>query len=424
MQSRTFGNNALAFILFTVLIDVIGLGITIPVAPKLIAELGHIGMSDAARYGGWLMFVYAAMQFLFAPVIGNLSDAHGRRPLLIASLMMLSCDYLIVGLAPTLAWLFVGRLLSGIGGASFTTASAYIADITPPDKRAAAFGMLGAAFGVGFVIGPAVGGLLGDIDLRLPFFVSAGLAMLNALYGLVVLKESLPVENRRPFDIRRANPMGALAALRRYPALIGLAFVLVLMRFAHDANPAVWTYFTILQFGWTMKQVGLSLMALGLVTALVYGGLTRVAIPYLGENRSVYVGLIAGAIGFMGYALSTQGWMLYALMPIIGLVGLTMPALNAMMSRYVGPDAQGELQGALTSLGSLTSVAAPPLMANLFASFTAPNAWVHFPGAAFAAAALCLIAAALVFRFAGPKPQPVTRRRVGDDGLEPNSGSF
>lgn len=417
--------HALVFILITVLVDVIGIGITIPVAPRLIAELGHVGMSNAARYGGWLMFVYAAMQFVFAPVVGNLSDRYGRRPLLILSLMMLGVDYLIVGFAPSLFWLFFGRFLSGIAGASFPTANAYIADVTPPEKRAGNFGLLGAAFGVGFVIGPALGGVLGDISVRLPFFVSAALAFANGLYGVFVLRESLPPEKRRAFEWKRANPLGALMALKRFPAMTGLVGMMVLMRFAHDANPAVWTYFAMLRFDWSMKEVGLSLMVLGAITAVAYGGLTRMVIPRIGEVRSIYLGLFAGALGFLGLAFASRGWMAYAVMPVFALIALVMPSLNAMMSKIVSSGEQGELQGALTSVGSLTSVAAPPFMTNVFAYFTGAHAPIFFPGAAFAVACLCLIAAALLFRFADPS---IGKSGAADQASvlksEPSSGSF
>jgi MFS transporter, DHA1 family, tetracycline resistance protein len=422
MQTQSPGKHALVFIFVTVLIDVIGIGIVIPVSPKLIAQLAHVDLSQAARYGGWLMFVYAGMQFIFAPVIGNLSDRYGRRPLLILSLLMLGIDYLIAGLAPTLFWLFLARFFSGIAGASFSTASAYIADVSPPEKRAGSFGLIGAAFGVGFMIGPALGGILGDISVRLPFFVSAGLALANAAYGFLVLKESLPPDKRRTFEWKRANPLGALAALKRFPGMLGLCGVLVLMRFAHDSGPSVWTYFTMLRFDWTMKEVGLSLMASGAITALAYAGLTRTLIPRLGEVRSAYVGLTAGALAYAGFAIATKGWMMYAWMSAFLLTALVMPSLNAMMSKLVSPREQGELQGALASLGSLSSVAAPPFMTNVFAYFTGPKAPVYFPGAAFTAASLCLIAAALMLRIAGARPGKLNT--AGSAFVsEPNSGS-
>ncbi|MEJ0043896.1 MAG: MFS transporter, partial [Rhizomicrobium sp.] len=267
---------ALAFIFTTMLIDTIGLGIIIPVTPAIIKQLTGEELSGAAGWGGWLMFVYALMQFLCAPGIGNLSDRFGRRPVLILSLVALAVDYAITGWAPTIAWLFVGRFLSGIAGAAYPTVNAYIADVSPPEKRAANFGLTGAAFGIGFVVGPAVGGIIGDHwGGRAPFFVAAGFALANALFGLVVLKESLPVERRPKFEIRRAHPAGTLRALRRFPMMIGLLGVTVLMRLAHDANPSTWTYYTMLRFHWTAAQVGYSLMAVGALTAFSFGVLPR-----------------------------------------------------------------------------------------------------------------------------------------------------
>ena len=405
-QNKT-SRTALVFIFITVFIDVIGLGIIIPVAPKLISQLTHVGLSDAARYGGWLFMIYAAMQFLFAPVIGNLSDRFGRRPVLILSLLVLPLDYAITGLAPTIAWLFVARFLSGMAGASYTTASAYIADVTPPEKRAASFGLIGAAFGLGFMFGPPLGGILGDIWVRLPFFVSAALAMANAAFGFFVLAESLSKEKRRRFELWRANPFGALLALRRFPYVLGLCGVIVLMRIAHDSSPATWTYYTMLKYHWTTAQVGYSLMAIGVVTTVSYGGLTRLVIPRIGEVRSVYAGLAGGALAFVGFAFASEGWMMYGWMLLFALVSLAMPAMSAIMSKGVGPTEQGELQGAIASVGSLTSIGAPVVMSQLFAYFTGPQAPVYFPGAAFLAASLCLVLAALVF--ARVKPQPVNK---------------
>lgn len=389
--------HALSFIFVAVFIDAVGIGITLPVAPKLISALAHTNLSVAARFGGMLMFVYAGMQFLFAPLMGNLSDRFGRRPLMISAMAGLGINYLLVAMAPSLFWLFLGRFLSGIAGASYSTANAYVADITPAHKRSARFGILGAAFGAGFVVGPALGGLLGDISLRLPFFASAGLAGINAIYGLLVLKESLPADRRRAFEWRRANPLGALMALKRVPGLVGLGAVLVLVRFAHDANASVWAFFTMERFHWSMREVGLSLMAFGGMTAIAYGGLTRLLIPRLGEPRAIYLGLGAGALAFAGVAFSQTGWQIYALMPIFAVMALVLPALNAMMSKTVGATEQGELQGALTSLGSLTSVAAPPSMTSLFSWYTSPTAPIYFPGAAFLAASMCLLVAAAVF---------------------------
>ncbi|MGD0142253.1 MAG: TCR/Tet family MFS transporter [Rhizomicrobium sp.] len=403
---------ALLFIFITMFVDTIGLGIIIPVVPKIIAELtGHNlppaqALSEAARYGGWLFFVYALMQFLCAPLIGNLSDRFGRRPVLILSLLTLGFDYLLTGLAPTIAWLFVARFLSGAAGAAYPTVNAYIADVSPPEKRAANFGLTGAAFGLGFIVGPAIGGMLGEYGSRLPFFVAAGLALANALFGLIVLKESLPADQRRGFEVWRANPFGAFKSLGRFPMIVGLFAVIVLMRLAHDANPAVWTYYTMLKFHWSPRQVGYSLMAVGAMTAIVFGFLTRIIIPRIGEERAVYIGLACGALGFTGYALSTQGWMIYAWMLPWAFMGLANPALNAIMSKLVGPNEQGELQGALACLGSLTSIVAPPLLTNLFGYFTGAATPIYFPGAAFLAAGLFLVLAALAF--ARTRHVPVT----------------
>jgi len=407
---QPFANrNALAFIFITMLVDSIGLGLIIPVAPKIIAQLTHEDMSGAARWGGWLYFVFALMQFLCAPLIGNLSDRFGRRPVLIASLLALGIDYAITGLAPTIAWLFIGRFLSGIAGASYTTAYAYIADITPPEKRAANFGITGAAFSVGFILGPALGGLLGQADPRMPFFLAAGLSLLNAAFGLFVLKESLAPENRRTFEPWRANPVGALAALRRFPGILTLCIVVVLMRLAHDSNPAVFSYYVMFKFHWTPQLVGYALMAVGALMAVVYGGLVRLVIPKIGETAAVYLGLICGAMGFAGYAFATESWEMFAWMVPFALMGFVMPALNAIMSKMVGPTEQGELQGALACIGSLTSIAAPPLLTNLFAYFSSGRAPVYFPGAAFFAASVFLVLAALVFtqiRVQSPALQP------------------
>jgi DHA1 family tetracycline resistance protein-like MFS transporter len=408
MPEPQANRHALAFIFITMLVDTIGLGIILPITPKLIAELTGQGISEAARWGGWLFFAYALMQFFCAPAIGNLSDRFGRRPVLLISLAVLGVDYLITALAPTIFWLFIARLLSGMAGAAYPTANAYIADVSPPEKRAANFGLVGAAFGIGFVIGPAIGGVLGQHGTRLPFYVSAAIAFCNALYGFIVLKESLPLTSRRKFDLWRANPLGALVALRRFPAMLGLFGVIVLMRLAHDANPVIWTYYTMLKFSWTPAQVGYSLMVVGAMMAFVFSFLTRIIIPRIGESRSVFLGLACGAIGFMGYAFATHGWMLYASMAVWVLMALSGPSLNAIMSRQVGPNEQGELQGALASLGSLTSVAAPPILSNLFGYFTSAAAPIYFPGAAFLAGSACLALSALVFAWTRKRSRSVT----------------
>ena len=389
---------ALTFIFITMLIDTIGLGIIIPVSPGIIAQLTHQNLSGAARWGGWLFFSYALMQFLCAPLIGNLSDRFGRRPVLILSLVMLGVDYLITGLAPTIALLFVGRILSGVAGAAYPTANAYIADISPPEKRAANFGLVGAAFGVGFVLGPAVGGFVGEhFGLRAPFFVAAGFSFANALFGLLVLHESLPVERRRRFELWRANPLGALKALSHFPQLAMLLAVLVLVQFAHDSLPSTWTYYTMLKFGWGPGDVAWSLVAIGILTAFSFAVLPRLVVPRIGERGAVYVGFLFGSVAYLGYALASKAWLFYAWMIPFTLGSVGGPALNAIMSHSVPPTEQGELQGASSSITSLTSVIAMWAMPTLFAWFTGKGAPIYFPGASFFAAAICELGALLLF---------------------------
>jgi DHA1 family tetracycline resistance protein-like MFS transporter len=394
-ESSVASRYALAFIFITMFVDTVGLGIIIPVAPQVIRQLTGEGMSGAAWWGGLLQTSFAAMLFLFSPLIGNLSDRFGRKPVLILSLLMLGVDYVITGVAPTIGWLFVGRILSGIAGAAYTTANAYIADVSPPEKRAANFGLVGAAFGIGFVVGPAIGGLLGQYGIRLPFFAAGGLAVANALFGLFVLKESLPPEKRRKFEFWRANPVGSLIAIRRHPAVLGFVGIFVLMRLAHDANPVIWSYYVYLKFHWTTAQLGLALAFLGIVMAFVFGFLTRILIPKIGESRAAYIGFIAGAIGFAGYAFSSQGWMMYPWMLVWSLMGLAMPSINGIISKQVPSNEQGEVQGALASVGGITSIFAPVLLTNVFSYFTSGKAPVYFPGAAFLAAGALLAIAAL-----------------------------
>ncbi|QDA61757.1 TCR/Tet family MFS transporter [Hymenobacter jejuensis] len=387
---------ALGFIFVTLLLDVIGFGIIIPVIPKLISQLTGGGMSEAAKYGGWLGFAFASMQFLFSPVLGNLSDQYGRRPVLLFALFGFGLDYLFVAFAPSVGWLFVGRIIAGITGASFTTASAYIADISPPEKRAQNFGMIGAAFGLGFIIGPVIGGLLGHFGPRVPFLVAAGLTMLNWLYGFFVLPESLATENRRQFEWKRANPVGSLRQLQRYPVIMGMVGSLVLLYIAAHAVQSTWSYFVMYRFNWNEGWVGASLGVVGLLTALVQGLLIRVLNPKLGAKRSVSLGLSLYATGFLLFAFADKSWMMFAFLVPYCLGGIAGPALQSIISTQVPANEQGELQGALTSLVSLTAIVGPPLMTNLFSYFTGPSAPVHFPGAAFLAGAVLTIISVLL----------------------------
>jgi len=411
---------ALGFIFITLLIDVIGLGIIIPVVPKLIEELTGEGLSRASEYSGWLTFAYASAQFCCAPVVGGLSDKLGRRPVLLAALLGLGLDYVFLSFAPTLAWVFVGRVIAGITGASFTTATAYIADISTPEKRAQNFGLVGAAFGMGFIIGPAVGGLLAGFGSRVPFMAAAGLSLCNFLYGYFVLPESLPSDKRRPFEWRRANPVASLLRLRQYPAVLGLVAALVLIYLAGSATQSVWTFYTMLKFGWTERLVGISLAVVGLFSGLVQGGLVRVAIPRLGAARAIVIGLVCYTVGFVLFAFASKGWLMLAFLAPYCLGGLAGPALQGTISGQVPANEQGELQGSLTSLISATGVVGPLLMTHLFAFFTRPTAPVQFPGAPFLlGAVLTLISVGLAVRSLRRHP-PVAAGPALTDGLVTN----
>jgi DHA1 family tetracycline resistance protein-like MFS transporter len=387
---------ALSFIFITLLIDVIGFGIIIPVIPKLIMELTGGGMSDASVYGGWLMFAFATMQFIFSPILGGLSDQFGRRPVILISLFGFGLDYILVALAPSIGWLFVGRIFAGITGASFTTASAYIADVSTPEKRTQNFGMIGAAFGLGFIIGPVIGGVLGQYGARVPFFAAAGVTLLNWLYGYFVLPESLSKENRRPFDWKRANPIGSLMHLRKYPVISGLVISLVCIYVAAHAVQSTWSYFTMEKLKWDEAMVGYSLGVVGILVSLVQGLLIRYTTPLFGPKKSVYIGLALYTLGLILFAFASQSWLMFVFLVPYCLGGVAGPALQALMSNQVPANEQGELQGALTSLISVTSIVGPPLMTGLFAFYTKPTAMVYFPGAPFLAGAVFMLVSLLM----------------------------
>lgn len=374
---------AVGFIFITVLLDVIGWGIIIPVIPNLIKELINGDISEAAKYGGWLTFAYAITQFIFAPVIGNLSDKYGRRPVLLTSLFAFSLDFLLLAFAPTITWLFVGRILSGITGASFTTASAYIADVSTNENRAKNFGLMGAAFGLGFIIGPVLGGLLGQFGTRIPFIAAAILCMLNFLYGYFILPESLDKDKRRPFELKRANPIGAFLHLKKYPNLIGLVLAIFVLYVGSHAVQSNWNYFTMYQFNWTEKMVGISLGVIGLLVGIVQGGLIRWINPKIGNVKSIYFGLGLYTIGMFLFAFATESWMMFVFLIPYCLGGIAGPALQAVVSEQVPPSEQGEIQGTLTSLMSASSIVGPPMMASVFYYFTHDEAPFLFPGAPF-----------------------------------------
>ncbi len=383
---------AIGFIFITLLIDVTGLGLIIPVVPKLIEDLLHTtNISKVALFGGLLTFSYAIMQFLFAPVLGNLSDKYGRRPILLFSLLGFGLDYILLAFAPSIGWLFVGRIIAGITGASMTTASAYIADISTPETRAQNFGMIGAAFGLGFIVGPMIGGLLGEMGPRIPFLVAAGLALLNAAYGYLVLPESLDVSNRRAFDWKRANPISSLKNLSRFPAVAGLIISFFLIYVASHAVQSNWSYFNIEKFKWTPKMIGISLAVVGVLVSLVQGVLVRFVNPKIGNEKSVYVGLGLYTVGLILFGLASQSWMMFVFLIPYCLGGISGPGLQAIISGSVPANEQGELQGSLTSIISITSIVGPLVMSNLFAFFTGPIAPFYFPGAPFMLAALLML---------------------------------
>lgn len=392
------------------------MGLIIPVLPKLIESFVHGGTSRASQWGGWLTFAYAIMQFICAPVIGALSDKYGRRPVLLLSLLGFGIDYLFLSFAPTLGWLFVGRIIAGITGASFTTAAAYIADISTAENRAKNFGMIGAAFGLGFIIGPVIGGLLGSFGPRIPFLVAAGLSLLNALYGYFVLPESLPKEARRKFEWKRANPLGSILNIKRYSGIGTLIGALVLVYIAAHAVQSNWTFFTIERFGWSEKLIGISLGVIGVLIALVQAGLIRIVNPRLGNEKSIYVGLGFYTIGLLLFAFASQTWMMFVFMVPYCLGGIAGPALQSIISGYVPPNEQGELQGVLTSMMSVTSIIGPPLMTNLFAYFTKPAAGVYFAGAPFLLGALLMLGSTIIAFIAlrRKKPEPsIIKEKAG-----------
>ena len=379
---------ALGFVFVTLLVDCIGLGIILPIMPGLIQELNGGDLSEASVWGGLLTFSYAAFQFLFAPIIGGLSDKYGRRPVLLASLMGLGVDYIFLAFAPSLAWLFVGRIIAGIFGASFTTVMAYIADISTPEKRSQNFGLVGVAFGLGFIIGPVVGGVFSEFGIRVPFMVAAGLSLANWLYGYFILPESLSKDNRREFEWKRANPIGAILHIRRYPALMSLIFAVLLLYISGHAAQSTWTFYTMEKFGWDEKTVGYSLGVVGVMLAAVQGGLIRIVIPKIGQKRALYSGLVMYIIGFILFAFASKSWMMFLFIIPYCLGGISGPSIQGILSTKVSAKEQGELQGIMAAMMSMASIIGPLLMTNLFSVFTKEEAPAYFPGAPFIAGAV------------------------------------
>jgi DHA1 family tetracycline resistance protein-like MFS transporter len=387
---------ALAFIFITIVLDIFALGMIIPVLPHLVEDFLGGDTAGAAKVYGVFGAVWALMQFLSMPVMGALSDRFGRRRVILLSNFGLGLDYVLMALAPNLAWLFVGRVISGITAASISTGMAYVADITPPERRAASFGKVGVAFGLGFILGPALGGLLGSVDPRLPFWAAAAFSFANALYGLFILPESLPPEKRRSFEWRRANPLGSLKLLRSHRELSGLAGVVFLSNLAHAALPATFVLYAAYRYGWDARDVGFVLAGIGICSAIVQGALVGPAVRRLGERRVLLTGLSCGALGFFGYGLAPTGAVFLAAVPVVALWGLASPAAQGLMTRHIGPSEQGALQGAAGSVMGIANMIGPWLFAGTFAYFIGEGVRWHAPGAAFVLAAALLAAGAVL----------------------------
>lgn len=399
---------AVGFIFITMLIDITGWGIIIPVIPKLISELIHSDVSEAAKYGGWLTFSYAITQFICAPIVGNLSDKFGRRPIILLSLLGFALDYILLALAPTITWLFIGRILAGLTGASITTASAYIADISTPENRAKNFGMIGAAFGLGFIIGPVLGGLLGQYGSRVPFYATAVLCLINFLYGYFILPESLSKKNRRSFEWKRANPVGAFLNLKKYPSLIGLVVAMFLLYVGSHAVHSNWSFYTIYKFDWNERMIGISLGVMGLLVGLVQGVLIRWVNPKLGNEKSIYLGMALYTVGMFLFATAHQGWMMFVFLVPYCLGGIAGPALQAVISTQVPASEQGEIQGMLSSLMSASAIIGPPMVTSTFYYFTHDEAPFQFAGAPFILGGVLMLLSTIVAYVSFKKKRTVT----------------
>ncbi len=392
------GKNALVFILVTMAIDSIGFGLITPVLPALLKDLLGASAAEAAPWGGYLAFTYAAMNFLCGPILGNLSDRFGRRPILLISLGTLGLDYLLMGFAHSIWLLVLGRLLSGISGATVATAKAYIADVTEPGERAQAFGLIGAAFGIGFIFGPAIGGVLGDLDPRAPFFAAAGLSFVNVVYGWFILPESLPTENRREFVFSKSSPFATFAYFAKLPSVRWFLVAVLLFTFAHAVYPATWSFHADARYGWDTKMIGWSLMAVGVGFTVVQGGLIRFFIRRWGPAKTAVFGLGCNVAAFAGFAFASEPWMIYLWVPISALGAVGGPAVNALISTRVAADSQGALQGALSSVQALANMCSPIIMTQVFAYFVVGDGFVQFYGAAFLLAAVLTLLSLLPFR--------------------------
>jgi DHA1 family tetracycline resistance protein-like MFS transporter len=390
------GGAAFVFILVMVALDMLAFGIIAPVLPDLIRQFEGGDFARASDITGYLLLVWNVMQFLFSPILGAWSDRFGRRPIILLSCFGLGIDYIFMALAPTLGWLFVGRIISGITASNIATAYAYVTDVTPPEKRAKPFGYISAAFGLGFIIGPAVGGYLSSHNIRAPFWAAAILSLLNSLYGFFVLPESLPRERRAKSAWHMANPIGSLELLLSHPVLAGLAVVVTLYYLAHNSLPSMWALYTEYRYGWNRGDVGLSLAVVGVCASLISGILVGPFVKRFGERRSVLFGLLCGTLGFAGFALASRGWVLYAVIPFIALWGIAAPAIQSLMSRRVDTSSQGKLQGAINSLRAITGMIGPVLFTQVFAFAISPRTSIHLPGAPYYLATLLLLSSLLL----------------------------
>lgn len=387
--NETGGKKAITFVFIMVLIDMAGFGIIMPVLPDLIRELTGQSLANASYYAGGMMLAFAVMQFVFSPLIGNLSDRYGRRPVLLLSLAGFGINYALMALAPTIIWLFIGRLVAGAFGATYATANAFIADVSPPEKRAANFGLMGAAFGVGFIIGPVLGGLLGEyFGVRAPFYAAAIVALLNMVYGYFVLPETLAISKRRAFEWKRANPFGAFRHLSQRPVVLTLAGVSLFLGIAHQVYPAIWSFYGMQKLAMSKLDIGLTLGYVGLIYGLTQAIGTRWAVQKFGEIRTAMVGLVVLVFTYAAYAFTTDIWQIYLIITVSFASAMVGPALNGIMSNRTDESEQGELQGALASVASVGAILGPILFTGLFGYFASDAALLYFPGAAFLAASI------------------------------------
>jgi MFS transporter, DHA1 family, tetracycline resistance protein len=416
MTASPANKHAITFVFITVFLDMVGFGLIIPVLPALIQDVGHMTVAQAAAIGGWMFFAFSLAQFLFGPTMGNLSDAFGRRPLLLLAVFGLVVDYLLMSFAPSIFWFFVGRAFAGICGASYVIANAYIADVTAPEDRAKAFGMIGAAFGLGFVIGPAVGGLLGEYGARVPFYAAAAVSLINFIYGYFVLPETLPPEKRRPFEWSRANPFGTFKVFQTYPGVVGLCLVFAVYFFASSVYPAIWPFWTIAKFGWSEWLIGATLAAFGLVTAVFQGALTGPFEKWFGQRNTIIIGFVTGIIALVGYGLAPGILIIFVLFFVHGPEGFIHPMLSAQMSKAVPENAQGELQGGLSSIMAVTMLLGTVFFSQVFAYFVSSNQYVQSNDIAFYVAAAIMLISFVMFLMNRASPSAQSDGGVPEGG--------